>query len=172
MFPCPKAPNRGRAEGTLSNLIHYRVVSFLVVLILVFCFVFLCLLTIKKFQEFYKLGLTAPLKHPLARYLCPHSSYSAQLKVSKDTWSRNEFTELASEGSPLMRTSNRCTTWNLKKLTDGQTVRGLVTLCRMRRADGKVSKYVLQLTQIHRGKGKKGTHIKWVGGIPIAWTKW
>lgn len=50
-----------------------------------------------------------------------------------------------------MRTSNRCTTWNLKKLADGQTVRGLVTLCRMRRADGKVSKYVLQLTQIHRG---------------------
>lgn len=42
--------------------------------------------------------------------------------------------------------------WNLKKLAEGQTVRGLVTLCRMRRADGKVNKYVLQLTQIHGGK--------------------
>lgn len=48
----------------------------------------------------------------------------------------------------------------------GQTVRGLVTLCRTRRADGKVSKYVLQLTQVHRGKDEERNAYEVGSGDP------
>lgn len=40
------------------------------------------------------------------------------------------------------------------------------------RADGKVNKYILHLTQVYEEKDEEMNPYQGGRGIPIAWTKW
>lgn len=136
MFPCPKAPHRGRAEGTLLNLTHYRVVGFLVVfglsVLLLFCFDFLCLLTIKKHRKSVNWDSQLPLSTPqletptvLTVLTVPSLKFPKTLEAGmcsqrKLPWRGSQTDE---EHVPLSwhpEANMKLAPWNLKMLADGQ----------------------------------------------------